>query len=83
VYAVHPNFSRNLSMIVHYQRDRTPRSDLVERRGDIGKFVHRFAFSAQLNHIDAALDHLLRDPIAIPQSRDIAQINDAVEMAIV
>ena len=54
----------------------------MQRGGNIGEFVDRFVFSAQLNQIDTAFDHFLRDPIAITD-RHITKINNAVEMAIV
>jgi hypothetical protein len=53
----------------------------MDLRREIDQLVDRFSFSAQLDEIYATGDHLFRDAIAIPQSRDVTKINDSVKAA--
>jgi hypothetical protein len=48
-------------VIIHDERRGRSRDSFVQSHGVSRKFVQRFAFSAQLNHVDAALNHLLGD----------------------
>jgi hypothetical protein len=52
----------------------------VQPGGESSKFVDGFSFSAKLNQINAAFDHLLRDASDIGYF-NVAQINDSVETA--
>ena len=51
----------------------------MDLRGEIDQLVDRFSFSAKLNEIDAAGDHLFGHAIAISPLRDVTEINDAVK----
>jgi hypothetical protein len=67
-------------MIVHDQWRQGPGCYFVQPGGESSKFVDGFSFSAELNQINAAFDHLLRDASDIGYF-NVAQINDSVETA--
>jgi hypothetical protein len=54
----------------------------MDLRRQVNQFVDRFSFSAKLNEIDTTGDHLFGDTTAIPHSRDVTEINDAVKAAV-
>jgi hypothetical protein len=51
----------------------------MDLRRELDQLVDRFSFSAKLNEIHATGDHLFGHTIAIPQLRDITEINDSVK----
>src|SRR6266550_1867151 len=81
VHAFDGNPRRDLRIIIHDQRRVRAGCDLMDLRGEIDQFVDRFSFSAQLDEIYTTSDHLFRDAIAIPQLRDVTEINDSVKAA--
>jgi hypothetical protein len=54
----------------------------VQPRGATNEFAERFPFTAKLNHINAAFDHLLHHASGLGFF-DIAEIDDPVEAAFV
>ena len=54
----------------------------MDLRCEVDQFVDRFSFSAKLNEIDTTSDHLFGDTTAIPHSRDVPEINDAVKATV-
>jgi hypothetical protein len=82
VYAFHRNFARNLGMIIHNQRRGRPGRQFVQLPRSSDKLVDRLFFSTKLDQINAAFDHCFSD-VNCFRSFNVAEINDAVEMAIV
>ena len=54
----------------------------MDLRRQVDQLVDGFSFSAKLNEIHTTGDHLFGDTTAIPQSREVTKINDAVKAAV-
>ena len=81
VHAFHWDFARHLGVIVHDQRNRSRRCNLVKSARKIDKLIERRFFAAQLDEIDISLDQSFGDAGNVGGD-DVAQVKDTVELAI-
>jgi hypothetical protein len=82
VHTFDGNSRCDLGMIIHNQWCAGWDRDFMDLRREVDQLVDRFSFCAKLNEIDTTGDHLFGDTTAIPHSRDVTEVNDAVKAAV-